>query len=353
MSKVVSIDEYLSKRSLSAHDGMVYRAAYMPKTFDEEARSAIFLMTDETPDSYGDIVKAAGADLKRFANNPIALRNHRSDQPIGTWSDVEQVGKKVTGKCTLGEAGTTTLIDETFKLMKQGILRAASIGFMPMEVEMMKDDQGRALYEYIIHKWELFECSVVSVPANPNALAKAMKEGDHLCRDIIEEVLDTYVKMPSGLIVSREDFEKAHKEGSGNRKGQVLEMKVSVDDVGKMVIEEVKNVLTDFTAKLAKAGIEIEDDEPAPDPLIVELEKGMEGFMKEFEPKLEEIPEEEGERRGLLKRAIDGIRSVFKSEPPMPKTEVKEPVKPVLATEEEKEALRRKLLAMEAEELAA
>ena len=130
----VSPEEFIAKRALSAHDGKLYRSAAMPKSFKEDTRSATFLMTDETPDSYGDIVKAKGAKLERFANNPIALRNHRSDMVIGTWSEVEQKGTKVTGTCTLAEPGTSAVVDETFKLMKQGILRAASIGFMPLEI---------------------------------------------------------------------------------------------------------------------------------------------------------------------------------------------------------------------------
>lgn len=333
--KRVSPEEYFEKRSLSAHDGKLYRAANMGKTFDPEARTCTFIMTDETPDSYGDIVIAKGADLSRFDNNPIALRNHRSDQPIGKWSDVKTIGKRVEGMLTLGKAGTTSLIDETYRLMEQRILRAASIGFMPIEIEMMKDADGRALYEYIIHTWEMYECSVVSVPANPNALAKAMKDGDSHCRDLIEEVLDTYVKTKSGLIVSREDFEKAHKEGEGDK--TVLTFDKS------WLATLIKSAVADA---LKDAGVEsTEEVEPAPDPLIVELEKSMD----DFSAKLDDIPEEEAERKTMLRSLVDGVKALFApAKPPIEEKKTDEPpappAPPELATEEEKNSLRERLL---------
>lgn len=212
----VSIDEYLGSRKLAAtDDGVVYRAIKAPRSFNPESRSARFVMTDETVDSYGDIVRAKGADLSRFVTNPIALLNHRADLVIGTWEDVEVKPKRVEGTVRLAEEGTAPHIDMTFNLMRQGILRAASIGFVPLAVEKIRDENGEWTHGYDIKEWELLETSVVSIPANPSALAKAMRDGDRMARDLIEQVLDEYVKTPSGLIVPREEFEAAHKEGSG------------------------------------------------------------------------------------------------------------------------------------------
>ncbi len=347
MAKLISVDEFLSKRSLSAHDGMVYRAANLPKSFNAEERSAIFVMTDETPDSYGDIVKAKGAKLERFVTNPIALRNHRSTDVIGTWSDVSVRGTKVTGKMTLAEDGTSPLVDETYKLMAQAILKAASIGFMPIEIEMMKDDEGRALYEYIIHTWELFECSVVSIPANPNALAKAIKEGDRSCLDHVEYIIDTYTK-ESGLIVPRSAFEDIRKAGIGHKTSQTVE-KVEVTIGAEAMGDIVKKAINDA---LAAAGIEVKS-EPAPDPIVKKLSETFETTFKELESEIDDIPEDQIKRKGLLSRIFDDIRNVFKNAPSEPETIVKEPAPPVLATDEEKEAARRKLLEFEAEDLAA
>jgi len=219
----ISVDEFLATRTLSSHEGVLYRAAAMPKSFDAASRSAVFVMTDESVDSYGDIVKANGANLDRFVANPIALLNHRSDMVIGTWSDVTQKGKRVEGKVTVAKQGTAPHIDMTYNLMEQGILKAASIGFMPTKVERRLDDEGEPMWSYVIHEWELYECSVVSVPANPSALAKSMRDGNVMARDLLEEVLDTYTKTASGLIVPKSDLEAAYKEALGNRTAVVVE----------------------------------------------------------------------------------------------------------------------------------
>lgn len=219
----VSVDEYIGTRSLVEKDGIIYRAAKMPKTFNAESRSATFVMTDETVDSYGDIVRAKGCKLDRFENNPICLLNHRSDLILGSWSDVKRIVRRIEGTATIAKEGTAPHVDMAYNLMSQGILKAASIGFMPLKVERRLDDNGEPLWSYDILEWEMYECSVVSVPANPAALAKSMKEGSMMARDLLEEVLDNYVKMPSGVIVSIKDIEAAHKEGGGDKTVVVIE----------------------------------------------------------------------------------------------------------------------------------
>lgn len=217
MPEQVSVDEFLSKRELSSSDGVLYRAAKMPKTFDAESRSATFTMTDETVDSYGDIVRAKGCNLDRFNKNPIALLNHRADMIVGTWSDVEQKAKRIDGKVTLANEGTAPHIDMTFGLMSQGILRAASIGFMPTKVERRLDENGEPMWSYDILEWEMYEASIVAIPANPSCLARSIRAGDMVARDYLEEILDTYTKTASGLIVAKADLEAAYKEANGDR----------------------------------------------------------------------------------------------------------------------------------------
>ena len=224
----VSVDEFIGTRSLVSKDGIVYRAAKMPKTFDAKTRSATFIMTDETVDSYGDIVRAKGCNLDRFENNPICLLNHSASLILGSWSDVKRIVKRIEGTATIAEAGTAPHVDMAYNLMAQGILRAASIGFMPLKVERRLDDNGEPMWSYDILEWEMYECSVVSVPANPAALAKSMKEGSMMARDLLEEVLDNYVKMPSGVIVAIKDIEAAHKAGGGDKTAVMVDIPADV-----------------------------------------------------------------------------------------------------------------------------
>lgn len=130
-----------------------------------------FVLSDDTVDRYGDIIEAAGWVLTNFKKNPIALFGHRSDSPIGTWSNLRVEGGKLIGKLNLAARGTSARIDELISLVEQGVLRAVSVGFMPIKSEPLNPERPYGPQRYT--KQELLETSLVSVPANPAALALA------------------------------------------------------------------------------------------------------------------------------------------------------------------------------------
>lgn len=130
-----------------------------------------FVLSDETVDRYGDVILAAGWDLKNFKKNPIALFGHSSAFPIGTWSDLRVEDGKLKGRLDLAKAGSSYRLDEIRALVEQRILRAVSVGFSPKKARPVNeaDPYGPQVFE----KQELLECSLVSVPANPAALSLA------------------------------------------------------------------------------------------------------------------------------------------------------------------------------------
>lgn len=130
-----------------------------------------FIMSDETVDRMGDIIVAKGWQLDDFQSNPIALGYHKHDNPIGTWENVRIVGKKLRGKLKLAAAGTSAEIDTIRSLLEQRILKAVSVGFMPEEYEPIDENADKFWGPFKFLKTVLHECSVVAVPANPNALA--------------------------------------------------------------------------------------------------------------------------------------------------------------------------------------
>lgn len=141
------------------------------KTVAEKGDGMEFVLSDGTVDRYGDIVDAAGWDLRNFKKNPIALFGHSAGFPIGTWENVRVDGGKLIGRLALAAAGTSARIDELRGLVEQGILRAVSVGFRPLDAEPLDVKQPWGAQRY--KKQELLETSLVSVPANPAALAVA------------------------------------------------------------------------------------------------------------------------------------------------------------------------------------
>jgi HK97 family phage prohead protease len=132
-----------------------------------------FVMSDSRVDRMGDVIEADGWDLKNFKSHPIALFNHDPNQVIGTWAEVRIEGKQLRGRLDLAEAGTSPLVDTVRALHSQGILRAVSVGFRPIDKKPLTKDADEYFGPFRFMKSELLECSLVAVPANPRALNAA------------------------------------------------------------------------------------------------------------------------------------------------------------------------------------
>jgi len=130
--------------------------------------SLSYVLSDATVDRYGDIVEPQGWVLENFKSNPIALFNHRPDQVVGTWGNVRVAKDALMAEFQPAEPGTSRIADEVRRLVEQGVLRAASVGFHGIEAEPIKGTRGTRYKSQ-----ELVETSIVSVPANPQALAIA------------------------------------------------------------------------------------------------------------------------------------------------------------------------------------
>lgn len=133
----------------------------------------MYVMSDETVDRVGDVIHANGWQLDSFTKNPVALFGHDHSFVIGHWSDVAVKAGKLIGKLNLLPAGISERIDEVRAAVEAGVLRAVSVGFMPDFDTMEESEDGG----YIFKGADLMECSLVAVPANPNALQMAKSLG--------------------------------------------------------------------------------------------------------------------------------------------------------------------------------
>ena len=124
-----------------------------------------FVLSDESVDRMGDVIRASGWNLTQFKANPIALFGHSHENILGVWENVRVEGKSLLGRLKLAKPGTSPLIDTVRSLIDQRILKAVSVGFQPLEAKPRKGGG----YDFI--KSALHEVSVVAVPANPSALA--------------------------------------------------------------------------------------------------------------------------------------------------------------------------------------
>jgi HK97 family phage prohead protease len=134
-----------------------------------------FVLSDATPDRYGDVIVVDGWQLGNFKKNPVALFSHDPKFIVGRWKNLRVESNGLRGDLELAREGTSDRIDEIRRLVEAGILKAVSVGFKPLEHEPIdkEDPWGGVRYT----KSELVETSLVAVPANPNALAVAKSFG--------------------------------------------------------------------------------------------------------------------------------------------------------------------------------
>lgn len=127
-----------------------------------------FILSDESIDRDGDIIMADGWQLSEFKKNPVALAYHDHNKPIGRWKNLKIEDKALTGELELAPDDVGPMQRAINKLIRDGFLKAVSVGFRGLEVEPLESTGG---YRFL--KQALFETSVVAVPSNPQALAVA------------------------------------------------------------------------------------------------------------------------------------------------------------------------------------
>ncbi|MBT1509418.1 phage major capsid protein [Bradyrhizobium sp. SRL28] len=144
-------------------------AKVVHKTHVTPGEGLEFILSDATPDRMGDVIDADGWDLANFKNNPVALFNHNPNFPIGKWINLRTGDGRLRGHLQLAKKGTSDRINEIISLVEQNILRAVSVGFLPRKSEPLTKGGSGLRFK----QTELVETSLVSIPANPNALAVA------------------------------------------------------------------------------------------------------------------------------------------------------------------------------------
>jgi HK97 family phage major capsid protein/HK97 family phage prohead protease len=129
-----------------------------------------FVLSTESVDRMGDIIEASGWRLAAFKKNPIALWAHDHRSPIGVWEDIAVQDGVLSATLKMAAHGTSPFINTIRSLIEQRILRAVSVGFRAIKAEPI---EGSKVGGIRFTEQELLEASVVSVPANPEALAIA------------------------------------------------------------------------------------------------------------------------------------------------------------------------------------
>jgi HK97 family phage prohead protease len=146
---------------------------HVNKSFDVEIQKAAsdeydarFIMSASTPDRVKDTIDPE-AYKSNLGKKLIALYQHDPDRPIGKWENLRVEAGKLIGDLKVASTNLGLMVKQ---LLADEIPLGASIGFR---------GKGEANKIGGIHfrEIELFECSVVSIPAHPRAMQIAKSFG--------------------------------------------------------------------------------------------------------------------------------------------------------------------------------
>lgn len=142
------------------------------KSVDDDSFVIEGIATTPAPDRVGDIVEPLGAKFKL----PMPLLwQHHTDKPVGEVTFAKPSKDGIPFKASIrkpSEFTSETLIAralEAWESVKTGLVRTVSIGFSALEYSFIKEGG--------IHftEWEWLELSLVTIPAQQEAVITAIK----------------------------------------------------------------------------------------------------------------------------------------------------------------------------------
>ena len=155
---------------------LVKRAAGAAPDMDR----ATFIASTSASDRYGDVVDQESWKLDNYKNNPVIQVDHdyRADATVGRATSATVQDGALVIEVQWGKGARAQEIAEK---VKDGLLNAVSVGFMPGRASRRSEfpadhpyyaDKATNLYGMAYFDSELLEVSVVAVPANAEALAQ-------------------------------------------------------------------------------------------------------------------------------------------------------------------------------------
>ncbi len=143
------------------------------KDYNDDERTITGIATTPEPDRYGDIVEPMGA---KFASELPLLWQHQHDSPVGIVKFGKPTPKGIPFTATVAKIATEgalkNMVDLAWQSVKEKLVRGVSIGFRALEYSYM--DTGGIRFT----ETEIYELSLVTIPANAAATIQSIKAMD-------------------------------------------------------------------------------------------------------------------------------------------------------------------------------
>jgi HK97 family phage prohead protease len=154
----------------------------------DDSRAFDFTISTAAVDRYGDTVAVDGWKLANFRKNPVVLWMHDNTMlPVGKAVNVRVEDGKLKARTEFTPAEMVRFNDIVFEMIKGGFLSTTSVGFIPLKYAFVDDPERRFGIDF--QEQELLEFSIVTVPANPEALieGRMLQPGELKTLEIVDD----------------------------------------------------------------------------------------------------------------------------------------------------------------------
>lgn len=206
-----------------------YKEFALQKSADEKDAGTIsgyFSTYDRIPDSYGDVI-APGAftetiKKREASGHPFPLCwNHDLNQIIGKVDKIEDTDK---GPLMTASFFDTPLAQEKREIVKSGVVYQFSFAYDVLEAGPTELENGTKANE--LRKLDLFEVSIVPIPANQNAVMTDVKSGRRNRKsdeDIIKQIISLAQSLLDDEVNDAEDPDDGEDAVKANAAAKELE----------------------------------------------------------------------------------------------------------------------------------
>ena len=236
-------------------------------------------------DRQGDVILEdawKNGALSNYLKNPIVLAFHNAEKPIG-----EVVEHSITSAGLHVVAEISKASGEIYNLIREGVLKAFSVGFKVGDA-----DYDTETDIFVIKQLELFEISVVSIPASPDSIfsiQKSLNEEEYL------EFKNLYNK-------NQEDAIKIAEPDIGEEKMEKDKISLTPDEIKKLEKDAVEKALARKAADEARA---TQTQETIKNVSVEIVSSAEERILQEVEKRLTE-------KESTLEETLEGLRADLK-----------------------------------------
>jgi len=263
----------------SNHEFELYCKDFNVKEGGDDVITVSGFANTTTKDRQGDVILEEAwtkGGLDNYLKNPIVLAYHNPEKPIG---EVTDYGVNNKGLHVVAEISKAA--GDVYTLIKKGVLKAFSVGFRVKDADYDTDTDI-----FVIKDLEMYELSVVSIPANADSIFSVRKSF---------ETEEDYL-----------NFKQLYKEPEAPTKVEPPVHKENIK-VDKTFTEEELQAANTKAVKDALEAIEAEKarKEEIEKIALAASSTGAERLLADFEKKLSDKDE-------TFKTAMDEMRAEFK-----------------------------------------